>query len=62
MGGRISGTWSLGSTKDSLGIAVTPFTTTSARLRRELSAEVADLGRFLGRRAELSVTELGRPD
>jgi hypothetical protein len=53
--GRIHGVWSAKSTKDHLGIGVTAFTTISARLRRELTAEVADLGRFLGRSAVLSV-------
>ncbi|MGB3439038.1 MAG: winged helix DNA-binding domain-containing protein [Actinophytocola sp.] len=57
VGGRIRGTWSLKSTRDHLGIGVTPFTTISAQLTRELSAEVADLGRFLDRSAELSVAE-----
>jgi len=55
LGGRIQGSWSLRSTKDRIGIDVTPFTTISAQLTRELSAEAADLGRFLARRAELSV-------
>ncbi|MFC4853801.1 winged helix DNA-binding domain-containing protein [Actinophytocola glycyrrhizae] len=53
--GRIHGVWSLKSTPGPLGIEVTPFTTITARLTRELSGEAADLGRFLGRRAELSV-------
>jgi hypothetical protein len=55
--GRILGVWSLQSTKDRLGIDVTPFTTISARLHRELSADAADLGRFLRRRSTLSVGE-----
>ena len=55
--GRIHGVWRLESTKEHLGIGVTPFTTISARLRRELSAEAADLGRFLGRRSTLSVSD-----
>lgn len=50
VGGRVCGTWKL-SVKDV--VEVTPFTTISARLRRELSREVADLGRFLGREITL---------
>lgn len=60
--GRIRGTWSVESTPDHLGIAVTPFTTIPARLIEQLSAEVADLGRFLGRSAELSVAEPRKAD
>jgi hypothetical protein len=56
VGGRVSGVWQRQSTKDSLTIEVTPFAAISAPLRRELSAEVTDLGRFLGQRASLSVT------
>lgn len=44
--GRLVGTWRL-STQDVL--AVTTFTAISARVRREIQYEVADLGRFLGR-------------
>jgi hypothetical protein len=55
--GRIHGVWSLRSTPDHLGIDVTPFTTISERLRRELSADAADLGRFLRRRSTLTVTD-----
>lgn len=62
VGGQISGTWRLKSTKDHIGIDVTPFTTISARLTGELSAEAADLGRFLGRRAELSVFDVRTAD
>jgi len=46
--GRIHGTWNIKSTKDYIGIGVTPFTTISVQLTRELSAEAADLVRFLG--------------
>ncbi len=53
--GRIHGVWSATSTRETIGIDVTPFTTISERLTRELSAEAADLGRFLGQRTELSV-------
>jgi hypothetical protein len=55
--GRIHGVWSLKSTQDHLGIDVTPFTTISARLRGDLSADGLDLGRFLGRRSTLSVSK-----
>lgn len=57
VGGRVQGLWRHRSTRDSLVIEVTPFTTISAQLRRELFAEAADLGRFLGQRVSLSVTE-----
>ena len=53
--GRIHGVWSATTTRETIGIDVTPFTTISERLTRELSAEAADLGRFLGQRTELSV-------
>jgi hypothetical protein len=62
VGGRIMGTWRAESTQEHLGIGVTPFTTISARLRRELSADVADLGRFLRQRSELSVADVKSPD
>ncbi|HEX6353882.1 winged helix DNA-binding domain-containing protein [Actinophytocola sp.] len=55
VGGRIVGTWRQHSAEEPLAIDVTPFTTMSARLRRELANEVLDLGRFLGRRTSLSV-------
>lgn len=61
-GGRIVGAWRAESTSEHLGIDVTPFTTISAQLRRELSADVADLGRFLGQRSELSVADGKSPD
>jgi hypothetical protein len=61
-GGRITGTWRAESTSEHLGIGVTPFTTISTQLRRELSADVADLGRFLGQRSELSVADVKIPD
>jgi hypothetical protein len=60
--GRIHGVWRLKSTKEHLGIDVTPFTTISARLTDELSADAADLGRFLGRRSTLSVSAPGSAD
>lgn len=60
--GRIHGVWRLKSTQEHIGIDVTPFTTISARLRRELSADGADLGRFLGRRSTLSVSAPGSAD
>ncbi len=53
--GRIHGVWSSRSARGAIGIDVTPFTTISERLTRELSGEVADLGRFLGQRTTLSV-------
>ncbi|MFI7677729.1 winged helix DNA-binding domain-containing protein [Actinophytocola sp. NPDC049390] len=53
--GRIHGAWSARPTRDSLGIDVTPFTTILERLTDELSAEAADLGRFLGQQTTLSV-------
>lgn len=56
VGGRVLGVWTRQSTQEGLTIAVTPFTTISARLTRELSTEVADLGRFLGQQVSLSVT------
>jgi hypothetical protein len=59
VGGQIRGAWRL-STKDTLD--VTPFTTISAQLRRELSTEVADLGRFLGRKIKLSVAGVAAAD
>jgi hypothetical protein len=59
VGGRIRGVWRL-STKDV--VDVTPFTTISARLRRELSGEVADLGRFLGHKIKLSVAGVAAAD
>lgn len=62
VGGHVLGTWRHQSTKDTLTIEVTPFTTILARLRRELSAEVADLGRFLGQRTTLSVAASAIPD
>lgn len=62
VGGRITGTWRAESTEEHLGIGVTPFTTISAQLRRELSADAADLGRFLGQRSELSVADVKIPD
>jgi len=58
VGGRVLGGWRQRSSKDSLIIEVTPFTTILERLPGELAAEVADLGRFLGQRASLS---LGSP-
>ena len=45
VGGQVIGTWRQVSTKDRLAIEVTPFTT----IPDGLAAEVADLGRFLGR-------------
>lgn len=62
VGGRIMGAWRAESTQEHLGIGVTPFTTISAQLRRELSADAADLGRFLGQRSELSVADVKIPD
>jgi hypothetical protein len=62
VGGRVGGVWNQRTTRDGLTIEVTPFTTISARLRRELSAEVADLGRFLGQQTLLSVTSVAAPD
>lgn len=59
VGGRIQGVWRQ-SVKDV--VDVMPFTTISARLRRELSDEVADLGRFLGRKIKLSVAGVAAPD
>lgn len=58
VGGRVVATWRL-SIQDS--VEVTPFTTISPRLLRELADDVADLGRFLGRQAELSVTARAAP-
>lgn len=60
--GRIHGVWRLRSTREHIGIDVTPFTTISARLTGELSADAADLGRFLGRRSTLSVSVPGSAD
>jgi hypothetical protein len=55
--GRVVGTWEkAGSTEDELVVKVTPFTTITTRLRRELADEVSDLGRFLGRRSGLAVS------
>jgi winged helix DNA-binding protein len=62
VGGRVVGTWRAESTKEHLGIGVTPFTTISAQLRRELSVDAADLGRFLGQRSELSFVDVKSPD
>jgi hypothetical protein len=62
VGGQVVGAWHQRSTRETLTIEVTPFTTITERLRRELTAEVVDLGRFLGRRASLSVTGLAVPD
>jgi hypothetical protein len=62
VGGRIHGVWRHRSTPDSLTIEVTPFTTISAQLRSELSSDAADLGRFLGQRVSLSVTESAATD
>jgi hypothetical protein len=62
VGGRVVGVWRHRSTADSLAIEVTPFTTISAQLRSELSFEAADLGRFLGQRVLLSVTESAATD
>jgi hypothetical protein len=59
VGGRIQGVWRLSEKGEA---DVTPFTTISARLRRELSSEVADLGRFLGRKIKLSVAGVAAPD
>ncbi len=53
VGGRVQGVWRQKSTKDHIGIEVTPFTTFGTQLTRELSDEVADLGRFLDRRTRL---------
>jgi hypothetical protein len=59
VGGRIQGVWRL----SEKGVAdVTPFTTISAQLRRDLSGEVTDLGRFLGRKINLSVAGAAAPD
>lgn len=62
VGGRVRGVWRHRSTPDSLTIEVTPFTTISAQLRCELSFQAADLGRFLGQRVSLSVTESAATD
>jgi hypothetical protein len=54
--GRVVGAWRADwSTKDTARVVVTPFTTVSTRLRCELADEVADLGRFLGRRTEFAM-------
>lgn len=58
VGGRVLGVWRQRSTSESLIMDVTPFTSISPWLRRELSAEVSDLGRFLCRQTSLSVTVL----
>jgi hypothetical protein len=47
-------TWQLTSTQDV--IKVTPFTAIFTQLQSELSRNASDLGRFLGRRLQLSVT------
>jgi hypothetical protein len=62
VGGRVLGTWRQRSSRDGLTVEVTPFTTISERLIGELSAEVADLGRFLGQRASLSVVGIATSD
>jgi hypothetical protein len=62
MSGQVVGVWRHRSTGETLTIEVTPFTTITERLTRELTTEVVDLGRFLGRRASLSVTGSAIPD
>jgi hypothetical protein len=59
VGGRIQGFRRL-SPRDV--VDVTPFTTISAQLMYGLSSEVADLGRFLGRKIKLSVAGVAAPD
>jgi hypothetical protein len=59
VGGRIQGVRRL-SPRDV--VDVTPFTTISAQLMYGLSSEVADLGRFLGRKIKLSVAGVAAPD
>jgi hypothetical protein len=59
VGGRIQGVRQL-SPRDV--VDVTPFTTISAQLMYGLSSEVADLGRFLGRKIKLSVAGVAAPD
>jgi hypothetical protein len=49
--GRAMGTWRSERTKGGLEVRVSPFS--APAIRRPLTAEVADLGRFLGTRAEL---------
>jgi hypothetical protein len=51
--GQAVGTWRLKSTKDSITVEASGF---GGRRLPGLADEVADLGRFLGRRAELSTT------
>lgn len=62
LGGQVVGTWRQQSRGDGLTIDVTSFTSISSQVRSGLSAEVADLGRFLGRPASLSVIGVAPTD
>jgi hypothetical protein len=52
--GRLAGTWRTRRTGRELGIVVEPFDPLPSNVRTALSAEAADLGRFLGTRANVT--------
>lgn len=57
--GRGIGTWALDRTKGR--VVVTPFQRLSAPVRRQVEAEAADIGRFLGREIRLDLAEPDEP-
>ena len=57
VGGRLAGTWRIRRAGRELRIVVTPFGPLPDRVAAALSAEAADVGRFLNARATLSTSE-----
>ena len=55
--GRVAGTWRLRRTGDRLTVAVAPFRRLAPELLPGLRAETADVGRFLGAEATLTVED-----
>jgi hypothetical protein len=53
--GRVMGTWKAERRRGSVAVIIEPFTRLEPQVRQALSAEAADVGRFLGMSAELLI-------